>query len=507
MKPTEGLQALRRTVPAPVRTHLGRLRRRPVAAPRGGYRNPPDRPIGVKFELTHRCNLLCSFCYTDSPAKTLTKTYDRDHDEWMAIVEQSIDLGIVEAVVSGGEPLLRKALTLDIMRRLDAVGVNSILTTNGWFLDDEAATVIAGLRHAKVGISIDGLTPELHDAGRGVAGSWERAVAGLDRLIARGTDVRVNHVVTPTNEAYVGEFLDALWEFGVRTMRIAPTLTTGAATRGGSWEVDTTALARTFNEFRRKHPESNRVLLRQAEDAGSVDYGSAPDVMLVRPDGAVVIDSQRPLCFGNALVDGLAGAWSNIRASWQNGEFAEMATRTGGHIPYRDPDLVVAGTAPRPSSRPIAEPTRTIPLGLPAPVAAGGDVRAARTHLRTLADARLLQTAAHRWAGDRDGTRLIRTAAGTKHVIPPQHARVMDVFCTPMSVADAIEQLDTSGGTSVGTLESGTRPLSETAVRSIVQSLRERRLLVFPHVAPRQRRDAVVDHLSDSGDNPPGTTA
>src|SRR5437764_277798 len=72
---------------------------------------PPATPVGVKLELTHACNLRCAFCYTDSPRHTLAHTPDLSDDEWIAIVDEAIDLGALEAVVTGGEPLLRRELT------------------------------------------------------------------------------------------------------------------------------------------------------------------------------------------------------------------------------------------------------------------------------------------------------------------------------------------------------------------------------------------------------------
>src|SRR3954468_15767181 len=80
----------------------------------------PARPVGIKLELTHACNLRCAFCYTDSPRHTLAHTPDLSDDEWIAIVDEAIALGALEAVVTGGEPLLRRELTLALIERLEA---------------------------------------------------------------------------------------------------------------------------------------------------------------------------------------------------------------------------------------------------------------------------------------------------------------------------------------------------------------------------------------------------
>jgi pyrroloquinoline quinone biosynthesis protein E len=72
-------------------------------------------PLGAKFEVTHRCNLRCGFCYTDSPRRTIERPTDLDAQAWAAIADDALGLGIVEAVVTGGEPLMRADLALGLV--------------------------------------------------------------------------------------------------------------------------------------------------------------------------------------------------------------------------------------------------------------------------------------------------------------------------------------------------------------------------------------------------------
>ena len=96
----------------------------------------------------HACNLRCGFCYTDSPRHTLARTPELSDEDWLAIVDEAIELGALEAVVTGGEPLLRRDLTLEAIERLDAAGVGTTLNTNGWFVDDAVADRLAALSRA-----------------------------------------------------------------------------------------------------------------------------------------------------------------------------------------------------------------------------------------------------------------------------------------------------------------------------------------------------------------------
>ena len=110
MSPQVLTRTLVRRFPARVRVRAGdslRLRR---LANRLGYagermrETPPVRPVGVKLELTALCNLRCPFCYTDSPRATRERRLDLSDDVWRGVVKEAIELGVLEAVVTGGEP-------------------------------------------------------------------------------------------------------------------------------------------------------------------------------------------------------------------------------------------------------------------------------------------------------------------------------------------------------------------------------------------------------------------
>ena len=237
---------------------LWRLGRRPPRA----LTEAPDRPIGAKFEITYACNLRCGFCYTDSPRHTLQRTPELSDEQWREVVRQSLDLGIVEAVVTGGEPLLRRELTLGVVEELAGEGAGVTLNTNGWFVDEEAAARLGALRGVTAHVSLDGARAGLHDGSRGVPGSWRRAVEGIDRLLGAGVGVCVVHVVTPENAAAVPDFLEQMWALGVPWIRMTPVVVTGAAARGGDWSISSRALQEAVGAFRQKRGEAMRIVLQ-----------------------------------------------------------------------------------------------------------------------------------------------------------------------------------------------------------------------------------------------------
>jgi MoaA/NifB/PqqE/SkfB family radical SAM enzyme len=301
-------------------------------ARRAGWRSrhmrelPPERPVGVKLELTHACNLRCGFCYTDSPRHTLLRTPDLPDEAWHRIAAEAADLGVIEIVLSGGEPFLRRDLVMSLVDSLKQRELGITLNTNGWFVDDAAADRLADVRGIQVDISIDGATPALHDASRGVPGSWRRAVEATSRLLDRGVRVQVVHVVTPENQDGFKSFLEQMWTLGVTSVRATPVVEVGAAARGGRWAVNRDRLRRTIRAFTRSHGEGMRVGL-QPGNAGvlAIHDHAAPASMLIRPSGTVLADSLHPFSFGNAAEEGLEQCWARLRARWNDDEISRWA--------------------------------------------------------------------------------------------------------------------------------------------------------------------------------------
>jgi len=379
---------------------LGRGAGRPAA-----LTEAPERPIGAKFEITYACNLRCGFCYTDSPRRTLQRTPEMSDEEWRSVVEQALELGIVEAVVTGGEPLLRKELTLGLVETLAAAGVGVTLNTNGWFVDDEVARRLSAVRGVTAHISIDGARSGLHDASRGVPGSWRRAIEGIDRLLGAGVGVCVVHVVTPQNAETVPEMLEQMWRLGVQWIRMTPVVLTGAAARGGEWSVSRPALHRAAKEFEARHGDAMKIQVIPGTGGTITLQGrEAPGSILVRPNGDIRPDSMRPFTFGNAISDGVDASWQELREGWDDERINKWAGKMKGSgdlpksdlIAYLDDEIdITGGDGERESGRqaPVPEPTP------PKATDPDADLDEARAKIRELAMARRYRLAPLRSSG------------------------------------------------------------------------------------------------------------
>jgi MoaA/NifB/PqqE/SkfB family radical SAM enzyme len=450
--PTQALtRTLVRRVPARVRDRAGdslRLRRLALrlgyAGERATREAPPLRPVGVKLELTALCNLRCPFCYTDSPRATRERRLDLSDDVWRKVVEEAIELGVLEAVVTGGEPFLRRDLTLELVDRLGGAGVGVTMNTNGWFVDEEVAARLGAVAGLQVKVSIDGATPELHDGARGAIGSWERAVRAVDLLHRRGVRVHLNHVVTPANHAYVGDLLELGWTLGVASVRLTEAFPVGAAARAGEWAVDRGAIRRAAASFHARRGEDMSVSVVPGTLAGLATIESlAPAALLVRPDGSIWIHSVEPFAFGRVPDDSLADCWERIVRGWRDPRIADWAGAIrnrddmprSGLAPYRDPALDVTSAAPLPEEReapsepPPELPERTRGLG-------AGSPAAARTQALELVQTRRHARAPMRSVAEPGGGAYVRMlGSGRVFRLNAPAAVVLDA-CTAGTVAD-----------------------------------------------------------------------
>ncbi|MPZ74671.1 MAG: GTP 3',8-cyclase MoaA [Nitriliruptorales bacterium] len=124
-----------------------------------------DRPLrDLRVSVTDRCNFRCTYCMPRELFGPDHAFVPRDElltfEEIARIVEAFARAGVTTVRLTGGEPLLRRDLTL-LVRMLTAIpGVDDLaMTTNGALLQRVAGGLAdAGLR--RVTVSLDALDPD-----------------------------------------------------------------------------------------------------------------------------------------------------------------------------------------------------------------------------------------------------------------------------------------------------------------------------------------------------------
>lgn len=164
----------------------------------------PDRSFRLQtcfIKLTNRCNLRCTYCYADSgvgvdlPFEVVIRVLD----------EIGTRFSGVRFELHGGEPLLHPRV-LDIAAAIHDRGHTASLLTNGIAVNARNVGRIAELFDL-VQISLDSLTPAVHDACRGRE-AHRHAIAAIERLRDAGVKTHIAMTVHRGNVAEVPAMLD-----------------------------------------------------------------------------------------------------------------------------------------------------------------------------------------------------------------------------------------------------------------------------------------------------------
>jgi radical SAM protein with 4Fe4S-binding SPASM domain len=101
-------------------------------------------------------------------------------------------------VFSGGEPLCRKDL-FELVGQARSSGIIPALATNGTLIDATVAEQVRDSGIARVSVSLDGATAEVHDKLRRLTGSFERAIEGIGHLRDKKVPFQINVTLSKHN--------------------------------------------------------------------------------------------------------------------------------------------------------------------------------------------------------------------------------------------------------------------------------------------------------------------
>ncbi len=144
-------------------------------------------PVQLWLGVTHRCQCRCLHCFVGEQLNS--REPELTAGEIREVIDIARKAGVIELIFFGGEPLLRGD-TVEHVAYARSRGLLPTVYTNGILLDEPMVRELkrAGLNRCNV--SLDSADPGVHDAKRSHPGCWERAVAGLERLVSH--DITAN---------------------------------------------------------------------------------------------------------------------------------------------------------------------------------------------------------------------------------------------------------------------------------------------------------------------------
>ncbi|AFO58595.1 TIGR04053 family radical SAM/SPASM domain-containing protein [Natrinema sp. J7-2] len=180
---------------------------------RPGTFDTSERPFVLIWELTQACGLACDHCRAD--AQQRRHPDELSTAEGMTLLEQAAEFGDGQLVVlSGGDPLVRDDVA-DLIAHGDDLGLRMTITPSGTgslTADRIESMADAGLK--RMAVSLDGASPESHDAFRGEDGSFEETIRAVEDARAAGLPVQVNTTVCRQTVNELPAIRDLLTEIG-----------------------------------------------------------------------------------------------------------------------------------------------------------------------------------------------------------------------------------------------------------------------------------------------------
>jgi len=163
--------------------------------------NFDERPFIVIWETTQACDLACVHCR--ACAQPVRTALEFSTLEAKKLIDEVAALKAPVFVLTGGDPLKRPDV-FELVEYASFHGVRISLTPSATpLLTKEAIVRLKACGLARLAISLDGPTAEVHDAFRRVPGSYEWTLQAVRWAREIGLPVQINTTITRRNLRYL----------------------------------------------------------------------------------------------------------------------------------------------------------------------------------------------------------------------------------------------------------------------------------------------------------------
>ena len=174
-------------------------------------------PVRVEFELTEQCNLSCRFCYNSQNPLISHRVFE--------IIDKLAKSGVMEIILTGGEPMLHPQINAIVKKCCDTFS-KTMVQTNGTLITKNTVNLFKECGIFGANISLHGPS-YIHDRLTCVSGSYDLAFSALKLLLENSIRVSSNFVLTNENVSVLGDFIEFLYENGMREITLTRFTPTG----------------------------------------------------------------------------------------------------------------------------------------------------------------------------------------------------------------------------------------------------------------------------------------
>ena len=211
-----------------------------------------ERPFIAIWEATQACDLACVHCRAS--AQPLRSSLELSTSEAQELIDQIAEMQVPVFVITGGDPLKRPDI-YDLVDFAAGRDVRTSLTPSATpLLTREAIAKLLRRGLARLALSLDGSTGEIHDAFRRVPGSYDCTLKAVRWACELGLPVQINTTITRRNLSNFESLVQLLESLDIALWSVFFLVPTG---RG---QVQDLISAEQFEEvFARLHDVASRV--------------------------------------------------------------------------------------------------------------------------------------------------------------------------------------------------------------------------------------------------------
>lgn len=153
-------------------------------------------PLALLLELTHRCPLQCPYC--SNPLKLEKVASELNTEQWMQVLDQAAEMGILQVHFSGGEPALRKDLE-NLVAHAEKLGLYSNLITSAVNLSQTRINTLAEIGLGHIQVSIQDSDEKLANTIGGHPNGYQLKLAAAKHIREAGIPLTINAPVHRLN--------------------------------------------------------------------------------------------------------------------------------------------------------------------------------------------------------------------------------------------------------------------------------------------------------------------
>jgi len=172
-----------------------------------------ERPFIVIWETTQACDLACVHCR--ACAQPVRSALELTTDEARRLIDDIAALKAPVFVLTGGDPLKRPDI-FEIVEYGSTNGVRISLTPSATpLLTREAIARLKGCGLARLAVSLDGPTAEIHDAFRRVPGSYDWTLRSVRWARELALPAQINTTITRHNLQHLDAMIALLEQLDI----------------------------------------------------------------------------------------------------------------------------------------------------------------------------------------------------------------------------------------------------------------------------------------------------